>query len=703
MSCSWVIIKKSKLTNFNDTMGDEVSTDSKTKKNKYSKKFSKISTKRLNDIDDISSEIFKVIIDDSSENDATIAQLHQMQFDNEYAQHNGKLNKFSNEPVCFDNSSSSLNYDSEEDELINLRDREDWDKYDFLEREFVSFLQCECKKRKGAKILPKHDVRRNIYKRLSFPLKFHTGDKNMFNLKSSKQVLNRLKVHLDNEQTRKNKFLDINDRTIDVIAIDQLTRLILYKMINGQLLTKVNGVIAVGKEAVILHADLDPCYPKASEPLPKECVIKVFKANPSESKQLDRHIKDGRFKDNIGNQTTRKPVNLRAEKEMVNLTRLRRVGIPCPQVVSLKQHVLVMSFIGANYDAPAPKLKDADMKYYEYISAYEEHNEQLNKFSDEFIYIENYSSSLSYDSEENELIDIRDTEEWDRYDYLEREFVSLPQYEYKKRKDAKKLPKRDVTVSTRLNTCKLLSFPPKFLASDKNILNWKSSNQVLNRLKDNEQTKQSEILDMKYRTIDVIAIDQLTRLILYKMINDRLIAKVNGVIAVGKKSVILHANLCRYYPKTSEPLSRKCVLKVFKADPCESKQHGRHVKDSRFKDNIGNQTTRKLVNLCAEKEMVNLMRLTRVGIPCPQVISLKQHVLVMSFIGSNSNVPAPKLKNADIKCYEYAYEEFFSSKGVQHIPRAPELFKSITGYNYEDKLARWRNHEMKPQPVDSTN
>lgn len=128
----------------------------------------------------------------------------------------------------------------------------------------------------------------------------------------------------------------------------------------------------LGKEAVILHAETDPTLPTTSEEIPKECVLKVFKTTLSEFKQRDKYIKDDyRFKDRIGKQTSRKTINLWAEKEMANLMRLHRAGIPCPQVVALKKHVLVMSFIG-NDNNPAPKLKDARMKDVDYIVAYDE-------------------------------------------------------------------------------------------------------------------------------------------------------------------------------------------------------------------------------------------------------------------------------------------------------------------------------------------
>jgi RIO kinase 3 len=58
-----------------------------------------------------------------------------------------------------------------------------------------------------------------------------------------------------------------------------------------------------------------------------------------------------------------------AEKELHNLTRMRKHGILCPEVIVLKKHVLVMSFIGENRK-PAEKLKEAFLKPTELREAY---------------------------------------------------------------------------------------------------------------------------------------------------------------------------------------------------------------------------------------------------------------------------------------------------------------------------------------------
>ena len=68
-----------------------------------------------------------------------------------------------------------------------------------------------------------------------------------------------------------------------------------------------------------------------------------------------------------------------AEKEMHNLVRMFKAGISCPEVVLLKKHVLVMSFIGENHQA-APKLKNAILSSSQKKMAYDQVCEVQNNF-----------------------------------------------------------------------------------------------------------------------------------------------------------------------------------------------------------------------------------------------------------------------------------------------------------------------------------
>lgn len=50
---------------------------------------------------------------------------------------------------------------------------------------------------------------------------------------------------------------------------------------------------------------------------------------------------------------------------------MRKFNVPCPDVQIIKQHVLIMSFIGEDR-VPAPKLKDAKFSTVDLTDAYEQ-------------------------------------------------------------------------------------------------------------------------------------------------------------------------------------------------------------------------------------------------------------------------------------------------------------------------------------------
>ncbi|CAL8073348.1 unnamed protein product [Orchesella dallaii] len=77
--------------------------------------------------------------------------------------------------------------------------------------------------------------------------------------------------------------------------------------------------------------------------LPKECCIKVFKNDKTESPTTSMEDE---------------PKIINAKKEMAHLNRMARAGIPCPQVQFLLGHILVTDFLGKD-GSPAKKLKDA--------------------------------------------------------------------------------------------------------------------------------------------------------------------------------------------------------------------------------------------------------------------------------------------------------------------------------------------------------
>ena len=106
--------------------------------------------------------------------------------------------------------------------------------------------------------------------------------------------------------------------------------------------------------------------------MPDECAVKIFKTTLNEFKNRDRYIKDDfRFRYKFSKQNPRKLVRVWAEKEMHNLNRMSRAGLRCPEVVLLKKHVLIMSFIGEEM-RPAPKLHEVQLSDSQLESAYQQ-------------------------------------------------------------------------------------------------------------------------------------------------------------------------------------------------------------------------------------------------------------------------------------------------------------------------------------------
>ncbi|CAK9103549.1 unnamed protein product [Durusdinium trenchii] len=91
----------------------------------------------------------------------------------------------------------------------------------------------------------------------------------------------------------------------------------------------------------------------------------------------------------------------------------------------------------------------------------------------------------------------------------------------------------------------------------------------------------------------------------------------------------------------------KC-MPVYKTSILVFKDRARYVEgEFRFRQGYCKGNPRKMVAQWAEKEMRNLRRLGAAGIPCPEVIDVRQNVLVMDFLGQDSHA-APRLKDTEL-------------------------------------------------------
>uniref|UniRef100_A0A8C9XF62 Serine/threonine-protein kinase RIO1 n=1 Tax=Sander lucioperca TaxID=283035 RepID=A0A8C9XF62_SANLU len=134
-------------------------------------------------------------------------------------------------------------------------------------------------------------------------------------------------------------------------------------------------------------------------------------------------------------------------------------------------------------------------------------------------------------------------------------------------------------------------------------------------------------------------LDPRTRMILFKMLSRGVICEINGCISTGKEANVYHAG-------TASGDSR--AIKIYKTSILLFKDRDKYVSgEFRFRHGYCKGNPRKMVRTWAEKEMRNLIRLQTAGIPSPEPLLLRSHVLLMSFIGKD-NMPAPLLKNASL-------------------------------------------------------
>ncbi|KAH8762307.1 RIO1 family-domain-containing protein [Hyaloscypha sp. PMI_1271] len=156
---------------------------------------------------------------------------------------------------------------------------------------------------------------------------------------------------------------DKSDRATSEQVLDPRTRMILLQMINRGIVSEVNGCLSTGKEANVYGALSVPTSEGGEVSQPIHRAIKVYKTSILVFKDRDRYVTgEHRFRSGYNKGNNRAMVKVWAEKEFRNLKRLHLAGIPCPEPVYLRLHVLVMGFLGDKKGWAAPRLRDVELQ-----------------------------------------------------------------------------------------------------------------------------------------------------------------------------------------------------------------------------------------------------------------------------------------------------------------------------------------------------
>ena len=173
------------------------------------------------------------------------------------------------------------------------------------------------------------------------------------------------KIRLDDAQsglaTRSDRGTDKSDRATSEQVLDPRTRMILLQMINRNVVSEIHGCLSTGKEANVYDAISLPEEKEDADSIPQHRAIKVYKTSILVFKDRQKYVEgEFRFRKGYNKSNNRAMVKVWAEKEMRNLRRIYAAGIPCPEPIQLRLHVLVMGFVGNSRGIAAPRLKDVE-------------------------------------------------------------------------------------------------------------------------------------------------------------------------------------------------------------------------------------------------------------------------------------------------------------------------------------------------------
>ncbi|XP_070775065.1 serine/threonine-protein kinase RIO1 isoform X3 [Enoplosus armatus] len=175
---------------------------------------------------------------------------------------------------------------------------------------------------------------------------------NLDKLNYADSVINKVTTMQKQREADTYRVKDKSDRATVEQVLDPRTRMILFKMLSRGVISEINGCISTGKEANVYHASTSAGDSRA---------IKIYKTSILLFKDRDKYVSgEFRFRHGYCKGNPRKMVRTWAEKEMRNLIRLQTAGIPSPEPLLLRSHVLLMSFIGKD-NMPAPLLKNASL------------------------------------------------------------------------------------------------------------------------------------------------------------------------------------------------------------------------------------------------------------------------------------------------------------------------------------------------------
>lgn len=159
-------------------------------------------------------------------------------------------------------------------------------------------------------------------------------------------------------------------------------------------------------------------------------------------------------------------------------------------------------------------------------------------------------------------------------------------------------------------------------------------------------------------------LDNRTKVVLFKLLNRKILGDIEGCISTGKEGNIYIGHRGEEAPSD---WPKTFAIKIFKTCILKFKDRARYVTgEQRFKHHSRSKNSRKAVILWSEKEFRNLSRLYNNGVLCPRPLLVKHNIIFMELI-SIKDMPAPTLRLADLSTQQLETFYFDLCKTLRYI------------------------------------
>ena len=162
--------------------------------------------------------------------------------------------------------------------------------------------------------------------------------------------------------------------------------------------------------------------------------------------------------------------------------------------------------------------------------------------------------------------------------------------------------------------------------------------------------------------------DQRTLLLIAKLINDGVLSTVDYPVSTGKEGNVFHA---------TAPDGTALALKIYRVSNATFKNISRYILgDSRFRG--VRRTHRDIIEAWARKEYKNLLGMHAQGARVPKAVEQRRNVLVMSYIGDETQ-PAPPLRQVALDDPRAAFADLVGT--MKAIRKAGLVHGDLSEYN----------------------